>query len=243
VETVDRQNSKGILAVWENTSGRTQQLITAITAAVISSLAVLMVLQVEPLLGGTVGVQLMAALGTAIAVGAVTFALQQITINQFNRSRDSLLTMLNALARGEENVKAPIGALKEWAEVAIAFGQMQEAIAIRVGEAQQKAAAAEKVQEELQQELIELVDKVEKYRSEGTAGNEKEQRLEPLGTRVEFLDDFHQQPILPELIPSSSTIEEIKQHFEQLQYRRAWLQALLEEASREVEVLKLHLHL
>jgi len=238
VETVDRQNSKGILAVWENTSGRTQQLITAITAAVISSLAVVMVLQFAPKPGGTVGVKLMAALGTAIAVGAVTFALQQITINQFNRRTSRLKTMFEALAQDSENVKAEIGGGKEWEEVAIAFGQMQEAIAIRVGEAQQKAAAAEKVQEELQQQLIELVNKADREKS-----NEEEEMLEPPGTIVEFLEDFHQQPIPPELILGSSTIEEVKERFEQLQYRRAWLQALLDEASREVTMLKLHLHL
>lgn len=242
METVDRQNSKGILAVWENASFKTQQLITAITAAVISSLAVVMVLQVVPKLGGMVGLKLMAALGTAIAVGAVTFALEQITINQFNRSRDNLLTVLKALAREEENVKAEIGGGSEWEEVAIALGQMQEAIIIRMGEAEQKAAAAEKASEELQQQLIELINQVDKDKSEVTA-SEEEEMLEPPGTIVEFLDNFHQEPIPAEMILGSSTIEEIKEHFDKLQYRRSWLQALLEEASTEVEMLKLHLHL
>lgn len=227
---------------------KTKQLVTAITVAVISSLAVVDVLLLEPQQGSTVWFKMMAALGTAIAVGAVTLALQQITINQFNRSRDSFTTMLNALARGEENVKAPIGAGKEWAEVAIAFGQMQEAIAIRVEEAQQKAAAAEKAKEELQQQLIELIERVEKDKSlakqsEGKASNEDERVLETPGTIVEFLDSFHQQPIPPDLIMGSSTIEEIKEHFDKLQYRRAWLQALLDEASKEVDLLKFHLHL
>ncbi|MGK7903827.1 MAG: hypothetical protein AB4352_20965 [Hormoscilla sp.] len=243
METVDRQNSKGLFAAWNSVSLKTQQMITAITAAVISSLAVVIVIQVEPKLGDTLGVKLMVALGTAIAVGAVTFALQQITINKFNRSRDNLLTVLKAVARDSENVKAEIGGGKEWEEVAIALGQMQEAIAIRVGEAEQKAAAAEKASEELQQQLIELVNKVDKDKSEITASNEEEQMLELPGTIVEFMEDFHQEPIPPAQIIGSSTIEEMKQHFDKLQYRRVWLEALLNEASRELELLKLHLHL
>lgn len=259
MEKVENRNEKnvhtdrrtGLFASFNKTSVKTQKLVIAITVAVIASLAVVDVLLFEPQQGSTLGFQLMAALGTAIVVGAVTFALQQMGINQFNRSRDTLTTVLKAIARDSENVKAEIGGGKEWEEVAIALGQMQEAIAIRVGEAQQKAAAAEKAKEELQQQLIELIAQVEKDKSlaiqnEATASNEEEQWLEPPGSiaeLVELLDDFRQQQITPERILGSSTIEEVKQHVELLEYRRSWLQALLDEASREAAILKTNLHL
>lgn len=246
IKPTDTNNPKGLFASLEKASEKTKQMLAAITSAIITSLAVVDVLLFEPQQGSTLGFQLMVALGTAIVVGAVTFALQQITINQFNRSRDTLTTVLKAIARDSENVKAEIGGGKEWEEVAIALGQMQEAIGIRLGEAEQKAAAAEKAKEELQQQLIELVNKVDKDKREVTVSNEEEEMLEPPGSIVEFLeviDDFHQQGIPPERIMGSSTIEEIKEYFDKLQYRRAWLKALLDESSKEVDMLKIHLHL
>lgn len=58
------------------------------------------------------------------------------------------------------------------------------------------------------------------------------------GTLTDFLDhiqDGFQSPA--ESIKSSSTIEEIQEQQEQLKYRRAWLQAILNETDRELEMI------
>lgn len=58
------------------------------------------------------------------------------------------------------------------------------------------------------------------------------------GTLIDFLDhiqDGFQSPTEP--IKSSSTIEEIQEQQAQLKYRRAWLQAILNETDRELEII------
>lgn len=58
------------------------------------------------------------------------------------------------------------------------------------------------------------------------------------GTLIDFLDhiqDGFQSPA--ESVKSSSTIEEIQEQQSQLKYRRAWLQAILNETDRELEII------
>ena len=58
------------------------------------------------------------------------------------------------------------------------------------------------------------------------------------GTLIDFLDHIRggfQSPA--ESVKSSSTIEEIQEQQAQLKYRRAWLQAILNETDREIEII------
>jgi hypothetical protein len=58
------------------------------------------------------------------------------------------------------------------------------------------------------------------------------------GTLIDFLDHIQggfQSPA--ESVKSSSTIEEIQEQQAQLKYRRAWLQAILNETDRELEII------
>lgn len=58
------------------------------------------------------------------------------------------------------------------------------------------------------------------------------------GTLIDFLDHIQggfQAPA--ESVKSSSTIEEIREQQAQLKYRRAWLQAILNETDREIEII------
>lgn len=58
------------------------------------------------------------------------------------------------------------------------------------------------------------------------------------GTLIDFLDHIQggfQAPAEP--VKSSSTMEEIREQQAQLKYRRAWLQAILNETDREIEII------
>ncbi|MBW4664694.1 MAG: hypothetical protein KME01_10930 [Chroococcus sp. CMT-3BRIN-NPC107] len=58
------------------------------------------------------------------------------------------------------------------------------------------------------------------------------------GTLIDFLDHIQggfQSPAEP--IKSSSSIEEIQEQQAQLKYRRAWLQAILNETDRELGII------
>ncbi len=58
------------------------------------------------------------------------------------------------------------------------------------------------------------------------------------GTLIDFLDHIQggfQSPA--ESVKSSSTTEEIQEQQAQLKYRRAWLQAILHETDRELEII------
>lgn len=97
--------SQGGLTFLKNTSLKTQQLITATTAGVMTSLAVIAVIQfmakTVPQQSGSAFSQLMPlgllALVIAIAVGVTTFALGQNTTNQINHSLDYLQAQFDAV--------------------------------------------------------------------------------------------------------------------------------------------------
>ena len=58
------------------------------------------------------------------------------------------------------------------------------------------------------------------------------------GTLIDFLEHIQSSfQSSGELIRSSSTIEEMQEQQAQLKYRRAWLQSLLHETDREIEII------
>lgn len=240
--------SQGVLAFLKNTSLKTQHLITATTAGVMTSLTVVAVIQfmakTVPQQSGSAFFQLMPlgllALVIAIAVGVTMFALGQNTTNQINHSLDHLQAQFNAVARGELDVQVTVHSPKELEPLAMSFNQMTQAIAKRVSEVQAKAAEEAQAKEELQQKLMQIIQKVEL--AEATPSEDDEQSLTPEGTILEFLDNLHnwsQVSTAPELFLGSSKLEEIQQRKEELQYRQVWLRALLDETQRELEVLSL----
>ncbi|HEY9606852.1 MAG TPA: hypothetical protein V6C85_34910, partial [Allocoleopsis sp.] len=61
-------------------------------------------------------------------------------------------------------------------------------------------------------------------------------------TLLDFLDNLHswsKVTTTPELLLGSSSLEEVKQRKEELEYRYAWLQALQDETKRELALLSL----
>lgn len=253
-------NSQGVFAFFEKASLRTQQLFIASTAGLIASLVVVAVIQLSakiiPPQGNTALSQLiemgLAALVTAIAVGVTTFALGLITTDQINRAIDNLQTQFNTLAEGSLAVQATVYSPKELEQLAMSFNQMTQAINTMLSEAQRKADEQEKAREDLQHQLIQLLqhDVEETFgndlnvQAEEITSEENEHPINPQGTLLNFIEELNgitrfRETLNPNLLLCSSTLEEIQQHKNDLEYRKLWLQALMEETQKELKFLAL----
>ncbi|MFB8790611.1 MAG: hypothetical protein U7123_17605 [Potamolinea sp.] len=229
VNTVDSQKiespieaSKELFDTFANDSFRSQQRVTAITSAVISALAVLVVFQIFV---HTIGQQsssniysvmniVLAAL-TGVTVGLVNLMLGRISTNQIERSLNHLQPHFQELN-------------------------------VRLQEAEQKAEREEKEKEELQNKMSQILQNLELNYSEdltqetNLTSREEEEAIEPPGTLLDFLDNLHNWfkiTTTPEQLLGSSTLEEVQQRKDDLQYRQIWLQALEEETNRELQLL------
>lgn len=214
--------SKELFGTFENDSLRSQQRVTAITVTVISALAVLAVGQI---FAHTIGQQCssniysvnnigLAAL-TGVTVGLTNWMLGQISTNQIERNLNNLQPQFQALNA-------------------------------RLQEAEQKAEREEKEKEELQNKMSQILQNIELNYSDNMAQEanliamEEEDTSDPPGTLLDFLDNLHnwfKVTTTPEQLLGSSTLEEVQQRKNELQYRQIWLQALEEETNRELQLL------
>lgn len=217
------EDSQELFGPLEKTALKSKQLITAITAAIISVLAVLAVLQIFI---HTIGQQCNSIIysvnnigwaGLAgVTVGLTSWGLGRISTNQIKHRLDNLQAQFKAV-----NAK-----LKE---------------------AEQKAEREEKKKEDLQIQVSQLIQNLElnysnklTLESELAPTEEEEDVIEPPGTLLDFLDNLHnwfKVTTTPEQLLGSSTLEEVKQRKDELQYRQVWLQALEEETNRELQLL------
>lgn len=247
---------QGVLALFEKSSLRTQQFVTAITTGISSSIAVVVVSQVYAKTGlqpGMTGLSQLteislAALVTALIVGAIAFALGQITTNQINRSVAALQAQFNTVALGDFTVQ-PIEELpKELSELVDSFKEMMVALDALLSQANEKAQEQEKAKEDFYNQLIQLQQDKELAEFGGVI-------VEPEGTINEQADVPVAQGKLIDIFAkmqggveaplnveteTSSTLEEIRQHREELQYRSAWLEALLKATQREIELISFY---
>jgi HAMP domain-containing protein len=250
------RSSQGVFAWFEKASLRTQQLVTAITAGVISSLAVVAVIQVYIKTGSQPGLTALsqfieislAALVTAVIVGAIAWALGQISTNQINRSIDELQAQCNAVARGDLAVQPTVDTPKELGELVNSFKEMTLALDAMLSQANQKAKEQEKAKEDLQSQLIQLQRDKELAEFGGVIvdpeGTIDEQDDAPLsqGKLIDIVAKMQggfEAPLNVEAA-TSSTLEEIMQYREELQYRSAWLEALLKETQREIQFISFY---
>lgn len=256
---LEARTSPGLLAAFENASPKTQQLVTASVAGVISALAVAAIIlffaKTVPQQETTGLSQLMemglAASVTAIAVGAIAYALGQMTTARINRSLDNLQERVNAVARGDLSVRATVYPTPELGQLATSFNQMVVAIARMLDEAQRQAEEQEKAKEDVQQQLIQLLRNLEENFSSnstvevnGTKNEAQEDELAIVGQRplLEFIHYLHENDTFRgnfdlALFIGSSTLEEIQRHKDDLHYRKVWLEALLDETHREIEFI------
>lgn len=248
-------SSQRVVVAFENASLKTQQLVIASTVAVISALAVLTVLQISAYTtGSSVSTDLskltvigLAALITGVTVGLTTLALGLITTNKISRSIDNLQSQFQAVAQGDLGVQATVDSSNELGRLAMGFSQMVQALNKRLNEAQGKALEQEE-EEAPQQKLMQASSSLELDPNgnlldvEVISSEEDELDLTPPGTLLDFLDNLHnwfKVTADPEQLAGSSTLEELQQRKEELQYRQVWLRALQDETSRELQFLSL----
>jgi hypothetical protein len=252
VEPAPLDNQQGVFAFFEQASLRTQQLVTACTAGLISSVAVIAVSQLSTktvLQPGITALSQLIEIGfislvTAVVVGVTTFALGLITTNQINRGIDDLQTQLNAVACGDLSVQATVYSPKEWRELATSFNQMTLELYAMLSQSQQKPKEQEKATEDLPGLMTKLQHEPEFSVQGGVtvepevAINEQDPKFLVLrDSLVDFLDNIQSgfQPSSDFILSStSSSREEIEQYKGQLEYRSAQLKALLHEIDREL---------
>ncbi|HAA26976.1 MAG TPA: hypothetical protein DCE56_03925 [Cyanobacteria bacterium UBA8553] len=249
------ETSQRVVAAWENASLKTQQLAIASTVAVISALAVLAVIQIsahinQPLVSTALSQPTaiaLSALTTGVTAGLTTLALGQIITNRIHRSLDNLQSQFQAVAQGDLGVQATVDSSNELGQLAMSFNQMTQALNTRLNQAQGQASGQDK-EENLQQTLmqvnsgLELTSNGNLLEVEVISREYDELDITPEGTLLDFLDNLHnwfKVTTNPEQLAGSSTLEELQQRKEELQYRQVWLQALQDETSRELQFLSL----
>ncbi len=184
------------------------------------------------------------ALFAGISV-AVNRLIGRRKLNHIHRNLQELKTRLEAVAQGDFSHPV-INLSPEFMPLASSFQQMAEAIKTKLIQAQEKAEVQAKQNEYLEDKLMEIIRNLDLTDDHNLVAevivNEQDEShpATPAGSLLEFLDNFHkwsQLPTAPELLLGSSSIEEIQQRQDQLQYRLVWLQAILEETQREIKLI------
>lgn len=251
--TVDKQPvesetlvSSGVIAV-DNTS-LFQALAIAFSTTLICVLTTIFWHNLMPRLSNTSPQWLtivLIALVTGVSAGVITLTLGRNKIAQIHRNLEELKTSLSAIAQGNFSYPA-IDLAPEFMPLAISIQQMAEATQIKLNQAQEKAELQAKQNEYLEYKLMEIIRNLDLTDERTLLGEvitneqEGEEPTAPAGSLLEFLDNFHkwsQLPTAPELLLGSSSLEEIQQRKDQLQYRQVWLQAILEETQREIKFI------
>jgi methyl-accepting chemotaxis protein len=257
-------SSQGMFGWFEQASLKTQQLVIASTSGLVASLILVAVIQffVKTVLqqgNTTLSSQLsligLLALVTAIAVGMTTFGLGLMATDRINRGIEHLQTQINTLAEGNLAVEATVYSPKELGQLAMSFNQMTQALNTMLSEAQQKADEQEKAKDNLQEQLIQLLqnDLEKTFDLDSTAqpdkitNEENEQIINTQEKIIDLIDELNnitrfRESINPNLLINTTTLEEIKQHQDELEYRKSWLKALMEETHRELNYLTLLIH-
>jgi methyl-accepting chemotaxis protein len=257
-------SSQGVFGWFERASLRTQQLVIASTSGLVASLVLVAVIQIfakiilqlgnTTLLSQLILISL-ATLVTATMVGATTFALGLITTNRISRVIDNFQAQFNALAEGNLGVRSTVYSTQELGQLAMSFNKMAEVLNTRLSEAQRKADEQEKIKEDLQEQLIQLIhqDLEESFdigatvQPEEIITEENEQITNPQEKIIDLIVELNnitrfRESINPNLLLSTTTLAEIQQHKNELEYRKSWLKALIEETQRELNYLTLLIH-
>ncbi|HEY9726877.1 MAG TPA: HAMP domain-containing protein [Chroococcales cyanobacterium] len=257
-------SSQGVFGWFERASLRTQQLVIASTSGLVASLVLVAVIQIfakiilqlgnTTLLSQLILISL-ATLVTATIVGATTFALGLITTNRISRVIDNFQAQFNALAEGNLGVRSTVYSTQELGQLAMSFNKMAEVLNTRLSEAQRKADEQEKIKEDLQEQLIQLIhqDLEESFdigatvQPEEIITEENEQITNPQEKIIDLIVELNnitrfRESINPNLLLSTTTLAEIQQHKNELEYRKSWLKALIEETQRELNYLTLLIH-
>ena len=249
VESVSLGNQR-VFTAFEKASLKTQLLLISFTAAAICIVAVvvsqILIHHTSPHSFSWLQIGL-SALIAGVTVGVTTFAIGQLIINSINSNLDNLKSQFEAVVQGDFTVKSPVNCSPEFSQLSISFNQMTQGIHRKFKEAQQKAKVQEKENEDLQQKLMQIIhnldltfDNDSNLETTVVTPEDYETPDNPPGSLLEFLDNFHkwsQLPTAPELLLGSSTLEEIQQRKDQLQYRQVWLQAIMEETEREIKLI------
>jgi hypothetical protein len=185
------------------------------------------------------------ALITGVSVGISTFAFGQLMLKQSNRDWENFKAQIEAVTSVDLTAQA-VDSASELSQVETSWQQITEAIKNKLNQTQQKAEEQAKQNQYLEAKLLEIVhnldltDERKLWEESVLTSEDDEVAATPTGSLLEFLDNFHkwsQLPTAPELLLGSSSLSEIQQRKDQLQYRQVWLQAILEETQREIKFI------
>lgn len=233
----ETSKSHGVFTTLEGASLKTQLFAIAFTAAVICIFTIVVVQNFIP--------PNSTAWFAGITVGLTTLALGYLSIKQINGSLDNLKTQIEAVSHGDFTVQTPVYSSQKLGQLAMSFNQMIQVINTKLNEGKQKIEEQEKENAYLQQKLLQIINNLDLTHENSslqviTTNEDEELSENPSGGLLEFLDNFHkwsQLPTAPELLLGSSTLEEIQQRKDQLQYRQVWLQAIMAETQREIKLI------
>ena len=249
--------SLGVFATFAKASFQTQQLTVACAAALISALVVFFVLQISVpnvVQQGSSSSSQLATIGwealvTGVTVGVITWMLGQGVSKRLNRDLEQFRHRFEAVLQGDWSLPVTEHSSKEFGQLATTFNQMTQVLKARFDEAQQKAEEQEKEKANLQHKLLQVIHDLELTAEKNSlvqdaepTDEENDEGILPPGTLLDFLDNLHswsKVTTTPELLLGSSSLEEVKQRKEELEYRHAWLQALQDETKRELALLSL----
>lgn len=247
--------SLGVFATFAKASLKTQQLAIACTATLISASVVFFALQISvPTIvpqGSATSSQLptvgLEALVTGVTVGVITWLLGQVASKRLNRDLEQLRNCFEVVSQGDLSTQVTEHSLQELGQLATTFNQMTQVLRAKFDEVQRQAEEQEKEKENLQHKLLQIIHNLELTAEKNllvqdTEPADDEEEILPPGTLLDFLDNLHswsKVTTTPELLLGSSSLEEVKQRKQELEYRYAWLQALQDETKRELALLSL----
>ncbi len=162
------EQGSSIFAPFDNMPLRTKSVVTAVLTGLVAAIAAGFVTNYSVGVIANKGEReqvrntgWMMAGASAIASGAVAWALSKRSAKLIEQSTQNLQAQFESVIRGDMTSRASIYSEDEFGRMSASFNQMIQTIVSNTNEAQRKAAEQEQAKEDLQRQVIRLLDDVE----------------------------------------------------------------------------------
>ncbi|MEM6836775.1 MAG: methyl-accepting chemotaxis protein [Cyanobacteria bacterium P01_C01_bin.120] len=164
-DTKPASSEQGALAVLENASSGTKQVIVAGAAGLASFITAGVVYFVGSTVMADQEIRPVPAAAMSLAAGVAGFGtaagVGHLANRRTKQGLDDLQTQFTAVSQGNLNARATVYAEDDAGKLASGFNQMARVILTTTSEAQRKAQEQEQAKEDLQRQVIRLLDDVE----------------------------------------------------------------------------------